>query len=200
LDAVRWMLNLKWPNKVYSTGGIYQPSQGKANITDTQTALFEYDELTCVWQHRTWGEPCDPDYPWGYKIYGENGTLSCSPMRYDFVPQGEGKKIHRDVSYETEKYPEDVREKNIELHTAPATRFQLIDFLHAIESGNRPVADIEEGHISSASCIIANLSLTRGKALIYDPKLREITNDADATKLLNRVYRSSWSHPDPKQV
>ena len=76
-DAVRWMLNLGWPNKIYSTGGIYQSDHSAANITDTQTAVFEYDKLNCVWQHRTWGDATDSEYPWGYKIYGENGTLAC---------------------------------------------------------------------------------------------------------------------------
>jgi predicted dehydrogenase len=199
-DAVRWMLHLGWPNKIYSRGGIYQPSQSKSNIADTQTALFEYDQLTCVWQHRTWGEASDPDYPWGYKIYGEKGTLSCSPMKYDFVPLGEGNKIHRDVAYEREKFPEDLSEKNIELHTAPATRLQLIDFLHAIDNGNRPVADIEEGHISTACCIIANLSMQTGKPLTYDPLATEFKDDSAANQLIKRTYRPSWIHPDPKQV
>lgn len=200
LDAVRWMLNLGWPNKIYSTGGIYQPDMSKANITDTQTAVFEFDQLNCIWQHRTWGTPTDPEYPWGYKIYGEKGTLSCSVMKFDFVPNGDGKKIHRDVNYEKEKYPEDVKEKNIELHTAPATRLHLINFLNAIENGIRPVADIEEGHISTASCILANLSMKTGKPLSYDQKLNLVTNDQDANKLLSRAYRPTWNHPDPKQV
>ncbi len=199
-DAVRWMLNLGWPTKIYSTGGIYQSPEGLSNITDTQTALFEFDHLSCVWQHRTWGEPTDPDYPWGYKIYGEKGTLSCSVMKYDFVPVGNGNKIHGDVLLEKIKYPEDLQEKDIELHTAQATRLHLLNFLQAIENGSRPVADIEEGHISTACCILANLSMKTGKALRYDPKIREVTGDAEATRLLKRSYRTSWVHPDPSQV
>ena len=54
--------------------------------------MFEYDELNCVWQHRTWGTPADPEYPWSFKIYGEKGTLCGSTMQYDFIPEGEGKK------------------------------------------------------------------------------------------------------------
>ena len=76
LDAVRWQLNLGWPKKVSSIGGIYDQKEGKSNIADTQTAIFEFDNLTAVWQHRTWGAPTDPDYPWGFKIYGDKGTLA----------------------------------------------------------------------------------------------------------------------------
>ncbi len=199
-DAVRWMLNLGWPSKIYSTGGIYQSHEELSNIADTQTALFEFDNLTCVWQHRTWGEPTDQEYPWGYKIYGENGTLSCSVMKYDFTPIDSGKKIHKDVFIERERYPDDLKEKDIELHTAPATRLHFLNFLQAIENGSRPVADIEEGHISTACCILANLSMKTGKPLKYDPKAREVVDDAEATQLLKRAYRPTWIHPDPNQV
>jgi predicted dehydrogenase len=196
LDAVRWTLELGWPKRITSTGGIYVQKEGQSNISDTQTALFEFDELNCVWQHRTWGTPADPEYPWSYKLYGEKGTLSCSTMQYDFVPvEREGKKIHKDVVYEKDKYPEDLTEEGIELNAAPATRLQMLDFLKAIEENTRPVADIAEGHISSASCILANLSMKTGRPLVYDPGKREVTGDAGATALLRREYRKGWTHP-----
>jgi len=201
-DAVRWMLNLGWPKSVVSTGGIYVDKTGKSNIADTQTAVFEYDGLNCVWQHRSWGTPADPDYPWSFKIYGEKGTLCGSTMRYDFIPADEkDKKIHGDVLYEKEKYPEDLKEPDIELNAAPATRGQMINFLEAIDKGGKPVADIEQGHISTASCIIANLSMQLGgRPLSYDHAKREIAGDAEATKLLKRPYRQPWIHPDPDKV
>ena len=198
-DAVRWMLDLGWPNKVTSVGGIYVQKESKANISDTQNAIFEYDELNCVWQHRTWGTPADPEYPWSLKLYGDKGTLSCSVMQYDFVPNGKGTPIHKDVVYEKEKYPEDLTEKDIELHTAPATRLHMLDFLAAIDKGTLPIADIEQGHISTASCILANMSMKVERPLIYDPKKLIIVNDAEATALLRRPYREPWQHPLPDQ-
>ena len=196
LDAARWTLNLGSPKRVTSTGGIYVQKEGDAHISDTQTALFEYDELTCVWQHRTCGTPADPEYPWSYKFYGEKGTLSCSTMQYDFVPvDRDGKKIHKDVVFEKEQYPEDLTEEGIELNAAPATRRQMLDFLKAIEEKSRPVADIEQGHISTASCILANLSMKVGRPLVYDPTKREIKGDPEATALLSREYRKGWERP-----
>lgn len=196
LDTVRWMLNLAWPKRISSTGGIYNDKTGKSNIADTQTAIFEFEELNCVWQHRSWGTPADPEYPWSFKIFGDKGTLSGSTMKYDFVPVEKGEKIHGDVLYEREKYPEDVTEPDIELNAAPATRGHMINFLEAIDKNSKPVADIEEGHISTASCILANISMRLGgRALIYDPLKKEVVNDREATKLLQRKYRSPWMHP-----
>jgi predicted dehydrogenase len=200
LDAARWMLKLEWPKRITSTGGIYVQKNANSNIADTQTAVFEFEELNCVWTHRTWGTPADPEYPWSYKIYGDKGTLSASTMKYDFVPVGDGQKIHKDVVYEKEKYPEDLTEERIELNAAPATRLQMLDLLAAMEKGTRPVADVEEGHISTASCILANMSMETGRPMVYDPKKRIVVNDTEATALLQRKYRSPWIHPDPDKV
>ena len=200
LDCVRWMLDLGWPVRISSSGGIYVQKGGKSNISDTQSATFEFENLTAVWQHRTWGPPVDPDYPWGFKIYGEKGVLSGSPYSYDFVPMGNGKKIHMDAVYEREKYPEDLKEKDIEIHTAPATRGQMLNFLSAIENGSKPIADVEEGHISTASCILANLAMKTGRTLRYDPMTKTVLNDAEATQLLTRTYRQGWVHPHPDKV
>lgn len=195
LDTVRWMLHLGWPHRISSTGGIYVDKTGKSNIADTQSAIFEYPELNCIWQHRSWGTPSDPEYPWSFKLYGEKGTLCGSTMKYDFIPQGKGEKIHMDVVYEKEKYPEDLTEPDIELNAAPATRLHMLDFLKAIDNKSKPVADIEEGHISTASCIIANLSMKLGRPLVYDPVKKIIVGDEEATRLLQRPYRSPWVHP-----
>ena len=143
------------------------------------------------------GPPVDPDYPWGFKIYGDQGVLAGSPFRYDFTPTGNGKKLHADAVYEREKYPEDLKEKDIELHTAAATRAQMLNFLQCIENGTKPVADIEEGHISTASCILANLAMKTGRTLQYDPKTKTVLHDEEATRLLTRSYRGPWVHPIP---
>ena len=92
------------------------------------------------------------------------------------------------------------RLKFMELHAAPATRGHMIDFLNAIEKGNKPIADIEEGHISTASCILANLSMDLKRPLVYDPKSRSVLNDPEATALLQREYRGDWEHPQPDTV
>jgi len=197
LDAVRWMLGLGWPRRVTSTGGILVQTSGKSNTPDTQTATFEFDGFNAVWQHRSWGTPVDPDYPWALFIYGEKGTLKASTMRADFIPcDPSTSPVHFDCRYEREEYPEDLMEEGIELHAAPANRQHMLDFLEAVKKRNRPVADIEQGHISTASCILANLSLKLGgRPLSYDSQRRVVTGDPEATSLLSRRYRSPWRHP-----
>jgi predicted dehydrogenase len=183
LDTVRWMLGLGWPKRISSSGGILIDKGSKANIPDTQTATFEFDDLVVVWQHRSWGHPNDPKYPWGATFYGDKGTLKAS--------------VHRDVTYELEQYPEDKTEKDLEQHVAPAVRGHMQDFLRAIATRSRPVASIEEGHISTASCILANLSLKLGRAMNWDAQRQRVIADEEANRFLARSYRAPWIHPDP---
>ncbi len=195
-DTARWMLRLGWPKRISSTGGIFVEKGGKSNITDTQTATFEYDDFNLVWQHRTWGAPPDPDYPWALFIYGEKGTLKASTMRADFIPMDPNEKtLHFECVFEREQYPEDVTEPDIELNAAPATRLHMKDFLAAIATRGRPVADIEEGHISTASCILANHAMQLGRALAWDSASNSVANDDAANRLLQRPYRGPWTHP-----
>jgi predicted dehydrogenase len=196
LDTVRWMLGLGWPRRVSSTGGINVDRGSKSNILDTQVATFDFDDLTVIWQHRTWGHPNDPNYPWGATIYGDRGTLKASVHSYDFIP-AEGQAIHRDVTYELDQYPEDRTEKDLERHVAPAIRHHMQDFLKAIAARSRPVVDIEEGHISTASCILANISQQTGRALRWDATKQMVIGDDEANRLMRRKYRAPWVHPEP---
>ena len=198
LDMVRWMLELGWPKRISSYGGILVEKDSKANITDTQVASFDFGDLPVVWQHRTYGHPDDPKYPWGATIYGDKGTLKLSVMSYDFIPMAEGQQpVHRDVTYELEQYPEDKTEKDLERHVAPAIRLHMNDFLRAIASRGRPVADIEEGYISTASCILANNAMRLGRAITWDATKQQAVGDDEANKLLRRPYRRPWIHPEP---
>jgi hypothetical protein len=62
------------------------------------------------------------------------------------------------------------------------------------------VADIEEGYISSACCILANLSMSVGRSLKWDNKTGCVVGDDEANRRLARDYRGTWKHPTPENV
>ncbi len=202
-DMTRWMLRLGWPKSVSSVGGILVDKASKANITDTQSCAWDYGDVNIVWQHRSWGEAADPDqkYSWGATFYGDKGTLKVGVYSYDFIPSAKGAApVHKDVVYEFDKYPEDKTEKDLETHVAPAIRHHMTDLLTAIDTRSKPVADIEEGCISTISCILANIAMKTGRTLTWDPARHAVIGDAEANGLLTRAYRSGWVHPDAKNV
>jgi len=196
LDMTRWMLGLGWPTKIDSSGGIFVDKKSKANISDTQTATFEFKDLRVVWQHRSWGEAADPKYPWGATFYGDKGTLKASVFGYDFMPASGGQPVHKDVTYELDQYPEDKTEKELEKHVAPAIRHHMQNFLASIDTRSHPIADIEQGHISTASCILANNSMKLGRSLAWDPEKQLVIGDSEANALLRQKYRAPYTHPE----
>jgi predicted dehydrogenase len=201
LDMVRWMLDLGMPTRIDSTGGILIDKKSKANITDTQTATFDFPNLRVVWTHRSYGDAPDPKYPWGATFYGDKGTLKAGVNSYDFTPRAKGEApIHEDVVFELEQFPEDKTEKDLERHVAPAIRGHMKNFLECIGSRGTPVADIEQGYISTAACVLANLSVDLGRSIQWDHAKGVVIGDAEANKRLRRPYRGPWVHPEPGKV
>ena len=127
---------------------------------------------------------------------GKPAPLTQGVYSYDFLPSAKGAMpVHKDVKYEFEQYPEDKTEKDLETHVAPAVRHHMMDLLAAIDKRSKPVADIEEGFISTSSCILANLAMKTGRKFTWDAQKQQIVNDPEANKLLARPYRKPWTHP-----
>ena len=196
LDMVRWMLGLGAPRRVSSSGSAFVLAGGKANIPDIQTAIFDYGDLQVVWTHRFWGAPPDPKRRWGATLYGETGTLHASVFGYDFEPLGGTAAVHRDVTLELDLFPEDRTEKDLEPFAAPAIRRHMKDLLGCRESQRRPVADIEEGCVSTTACILANIAMKLGRTLEWDHGKGMVVGDEAANTLLRRPYRAPWVHPE----
>jgi predicted dehydrogenase len=203
IDQVRWLLGLGWPQSIESTGGIYVDKASSSNISDTLRSEFHYPDLDVSWEHRTWGGSQIPERhwsdQWGARFIGKGGTLNLTMLEYAFTPAAGGKRegVHMlsktgdlenvDFSRDAEAYYE-------------TERRHVTDFMRARETRSRPISDIEEGHISSACCELANLSQQLARPIAYDPKTRTVPGDAEATRLLARPYRSPWIHPDPENV
>jgi predicted dehydrogenase len=200
-DLIRYFLDLEWPRRISGSGGVYVRDAGSAaKLPDTQTAVFEYPDLQVVWTQRNWGAPGDLAYPWGATLYGEKGTLKLSVQSYDFFPKEKGPQEHGDWLNEGDKYPQDAEHKETELFAASATRRHMQDFLAARREKRKPVADIEQGYISSACCILANLSMKLGRSLTWDAAAGRVVGDDEANRGLARAYRGPWEHPGPENA
>ncbi len=203
LDCVRWMLDLGWPTKIISSGGIYVRKNDASNISDTQRSQFIYPDLELAWEHRTWGAP--PIVPrhwtdlWGARFIGEKGTLTITTLGYEFTPADGGRREGFHLLSETANQ-DNLDESSFPNVSAEIQRQHVLDFMNARANRRRPIADVEEGHISSACCILANIAQQLGRPVSYDPATRTVRGDPEATRLLARSYRAPWMHPDPASV
>ncbi len=202
IDCVRWMMDLGWPEAISSTGGIYVDRAATANISDTQRSVFHYPNLDVSWEHRTWGSSPIPQRhwtdQWGARFIGKNGTLTITLLGYEFAPAKGGPREGFHLMSKSGNL------ENLDFNQpdplALTQKEHIGNFLEARTARSRPVADIEEAHISTACCILANLAQELGRPLRYDPKTRTVPGDAEATKRLAREYRGPWVHPTPETV
>jgi len=191
IDCCRFLLDVRWPKTIASSGGIYVDKDSAATVPDTQIASFQYDDMLMTWTNRQWGQGTDPATPWGARLYGDKGTLRITPSSYDFTPAREtAPTMHAELGPELAEFPNDP--KNDKMLYA-ITRENMRDFVHALKTGTRPASDIEEGYVSTSICALANLSLKLGRPLTWNGE--SIVGDAQAQSMLARPYRAPWVHP-----
>jgi len=203
IDKVRFLLGLGWPQSVTSTGGIYVHKPATSNTPDTQRAVYRYTDLDVSWEHRTWGASPIPQRhwsdQWGARFIGEKGTLNMTMLEYVFTPADGGPREGVHMCSRTGDLENLDFDRTGEAFKATENG-HVLDFLRARADRSRPIADIEEGHISSSMCELGNLSMQLGRPVAYDPKTRTVPGDSEATHLLSRSYRAPWVHPTPENV
>ncbi len=91
------MLKLGWPKRISSTGGIYVDKTGKSNIADTQSAVFEYDNLNCVWHVSYSHMTLATKSAVYFKLFAVKLIMAASTMKYDFIPHGKVDTITKNV-------------------------------------------------------------------------------------------------------
>ena len=72
------------------------------------------------------------------------------------------------------------------------------NFIDAVRSRKREDlhCEIEDGHLSTSLCHLANISLRTGRKLVFDPKTETFTGDDEANRLLRREYREPFVVPE----
>jgi predicted dehydrogenase len=190
LDQVLWWSGEKGPKRVFCTGG--RPIFGEAVLNDKeqttdapdhQLATFEFEQFTATWEHRKFAANNNEKHSIGAYFYGEKGVLHIGWRDgWTFYPvDPKGQIIHGDNQLQE---PDG---HNIALLWA--------DFIEAIETGRKPVADIESAHRSSCLPMLGMLSWKAGRSIQWDAEKELIIGDPEASKLLTREYRSPWQYP-----
>jgi hypothetical protein len=122
--------------------------------------------------------------PFGTTFYGTNGTFHMGWRDgWTYYPKKKGEAVvHQDPKFDNEK----------DGHNIPPL---WADFLQAIETGAKPVADIETAHLSTNLSLLGMLSYKLGRSIAWDGAKEEIPGDAEASALLRREYRGPWVYP-----
>jgi predicted dehydrogenase len=191
LDQILWITGERWPRKVFSAGG--RPIKGPAILTaeeqtsdapDHQLATFQFEPFDVTWEHRQFaGNNAEKGESVGCYFYGENGTLHLGWQKgWTFYPvNSRDPLIHEEPKLGK---PDDQNIKEL-----------WADLLDAIQTGRKPVSDIEEVHLSTNVALLGMLSYKLGRSLEWNGLKEECVGDAEANKLLRREYRKGWEYP-----
>lgn len=181
LDIVQWATGQAAPLTVAASGGKFGVRDNR-ETPDTLTAVYEYPGFICTYENRDCNAHGINEHGYGIEFYGSEGTLFIDRSGFKITPQvrrvGEDR-IPRMYSME---FP-NVNDNNHD-HVA--------DFLRCIRSRQRPVSDIEVGHRSTTTCLLANISYRVGRKLRWDGASEQFLDDPEAATHLIREYRAPW--------
>ena len=190
LDQVLWWNDGEYPKKVFCTGSrpilgtpVLNEREQTRDTPDHQVATYEFEKITCVWEHRRFAENNNEKHKVGAYFYGSKGVLHIGWRDgWTFYPSGKGGKMeHQDSA----------------LQEPDGHNLQLLwaDFMEAIDGRRKPVASIEQAHRSSVLPLLGMISWRVGRSIAWDGTKEEITGDPEANKLLSRPYRAPWVYP-----
>lgn len=188
LDQVLWWCDQQSPKSVHSVGGrtikgpaVLNEKEQTSDAPDHQIATYEFDDFTAHWEHRRFAGKGPEQSSIGCYYFGTKGTLHVGWRDgWTFYPSDEKKEvIHQDS----------------QLQEPDGHNIQLLwaDFLRSIETGSKPVADIEVGHQATTLSLLGMMSLKLGRSIQWDGT--SVPNDLEANKLLRREYRGDWKYP-----
>ena len=66
------------------------------------------------------------------------------------------------------------------------------NFVDCIRTRQRPICDIETGHISTVLVHCANIAMKTGRKLRFDATRESFVDDKQANRHLGRKYRKPW--------
>ncbi|MDP2999860.1 MAG: Gfo/Idh/MocA family oxidoreductase [Bryobacterales bacterium] len=204
VDLARWGMNKQeHPIKIHSTGGYYvwDSDQETPNF---QTGSLEYADGT-IMDFETTNLYAPPAESWnifytseGYVEAGDKwkvmrGNFAPRSGASEIAPSGINERVNNAsfprASYTPGPAPETEREKTV-------GHFE--NFIQSVRSRKieDQYCDILDGHMSTALAHLANISYKLGRKLTFDPKTETFPGDAEATRLLTRVYREPYTLPD----
>jgi len=194
LDLARTLFGDKpYPDAVAHSGGVRALRDGR-EIPDTQFALFDYGNLTLLFESALWTPYMKkipthirdgdlfPDWPFcatRIEVLGTKGMMYLGR-------HGGGWQIY------------DADDKVIDFrYGRQGDKWHQDNFIQCVRTRERPNADVEQGHYSALLCHMANISYRTGnRKLAFDPKSETFVDAPEANKYLKRTYREPWVVPE----
>lgn len=193
IDVVQWAMDAM-PLRVSAMGGRYS-LKGIGETPDVFEASFEYPGFLATWSNRE----LSAGNGGGLEFYGTKGMLKVDRSGFevipdrlippeDQIPRFSGPRVPMaDHTLRTTTLKEDGYEQ-VRDQFAPHVR----NFVECVRSRAQPASDLASSHRTSISCHLANIAMRVGRVLRWDGGKQDVVDDAEASRLLTKEYRSPW--------
>ena len=205
LDVLRWGLDKQvHPVKIHCAGGQFV-EDSDSEVPNVQVGTYEYGDGTLVEiEATTLYSPPFGDVRVGGFFFTDRGYIGSAndwaAVRGDFKPR-DRPDSPTGVSYRTNNlsFPDISYHQGPEipnLDEAEISHFQ--NFIDCVRSRRREDlnCEVEQGHLSTSLCHLANISYRVGRKLEFDPQTETFPGDEEANRLLTRDYRVPYVVPD----
>jgi predicted dehydrogenase len=196
LDMMRAFTDQPYPKAVCCMGGIHHLDDGR-QLPDSLYVMYEYDGLNMIWQGGGWCKHFETPFHAGSE--GLEGRRWALKNRVDVLgTDGMLFTARRNVGWHV--FQKQGREQIVAAshpQGAHPTALHIDNFLDCIRTRRRPVADVEEGHLSMLLFHIAAAAYRSGNlSLRFDGETESFVDSPEANKFLGRPGRAPWLIPE----
>jgi len=208
IDQMMWIMNVKGPSLVQSTGGRFA-LEDDGETPDLQDALWVFPGFTLTVSIREANAMRGDPAARGQLYLGTKGSLALSggyevfpEMKIDPVndiPPFQGHPIGGPVYSSTKPEPWIPASKggvssDARYGTGGEDTMAMNErnWLECIRTRKRPLCDVEDGHRVAVTCNLANMSLRLGRSIRWDPEKEAVIGDKEAAGMCVRPYRAPW--------
>jgi len=207
LDFIQWALGAEAPLTVTALGGKVAGLNDNREIPDTLEAVWQYPAGTLVTFSQfnanagQWSLPgCELELRGTLGtlyLFGDGYEVIPDPISQDEVPARSPLTREFDFHYRKNARPQIQGRKNRGTSTAD-TAPHARNFLDCVKSRGKCNCDIETGHRSTSTTLLANIAFKTRSVLDWDAQTEHFPHHAEANKLLNYQYRTPYKLPDQR--
>jgi predicted dehydrogenase len=202
IDQMLWVMNVKMPTKVHSSGGRFA-LEDDGETTDVQEALFEFPGFVHSYAIREINGYRGDTATRGLVFHGTKGTMLLSG-NLEVLPEMRGDPVNsipRFLGHPAGGPQASQTKPEPWIQAPPAAAagggedtmaLNKRNWIDSMRSRQRPLCDVEDGHHVAVACNLANMSVRLGRSIRWDPDKQVVIGDKEAAALCYRPYREPW--------
>jgi predicted dehydrogenase len=193
LDVVQWVTGAM-PVRV-SAFAARRSLEGFGETPDAFEAIYEFPEFLLTWS----SSEVSAGRCRGLEIGGTKGTLAIDRRGFTVTPDKAIPADEQIPGYQFSSGPD--REFPARTDAVKDEGYEQVpdqfvphvrDFIECIKARRQPISDLASGHRTTTACHLANIAMRVGRVVRWDDAKQDVVDDAEASRMLTKTYRSPW--------